>query len=97
SFSNALKGNKQLGLLVKRLRVEGGYGPLMHTVLQFAPNIIDIFLSFDLQSSDNTSGLCKGLDLINPARLILWHDSSKFRGKKMISQLLDSLSRAIPN
>ncbi|KAK6988293.1 hypothetical protein R3P38DRAFT_3229200 [Favolaschia claudopus] len=69
----------------------------MHTVLQFAPNITDIFLSFDLQSSDNTSGLCKGLNLINPTRLFLWHDSSKLRGNKMISQLLDSLSRAIPN
>ncbi|KAJ7615246.1 hypothetical protein DFH06DRAFT_1343707 [Mycena polygramma] len=70
SQANALeavfKHNKEFGRFIKRLRVEGGYGIAMHTILKSAPNITDIFLSLGIHSSDGTQGLCKGLPLINP-------------------------------
>ncbi|KAJ6467636.1 hypothetical protein C8R47DRAFT_1152278 [Mycena vitilis] len=43
----------------------------MHTILKSAPNITDIFLSLAIWASDNTQGLCKGLPLIDPHRVIL--------------------------
>ncbi|KAJ7819781.1 hypothetical protein B0H14DRAFT_2835709 [Mycena olivaceomarginata] len=43
----------------------------MHIILKCTPNVSDLFLSLEIYSSDNTNGLCKGLALINPARLIL--------------------------
>ncbi|KAK7063570.1 F-box domain-containing protein, partial [Favolaschia claudopus] len=95
ALSIALSGNQQLGLFIKKLRVEGGFGTPMHAVLKFSPNISDLFLSFDIFSSDNTSGLCKGLPLINPTRLILWTSSRKTLENKMLLQLLQSLSDAI--
>ncbi|KAJ7715936.1 hypothetical protein B0H14DRAFT_3901504 [Mycena olivaceomarginata] len=97
ALSVALAGNKQLGQFIKKLRVEGGYGQPMHTILKCSPNISDLFLSLAIYSSDNTSGLCKGLSLINPTRLILL-DSERGRSleNKVVSQLLDALSKSIP-
>jgi hypothetical protein len=69
----------------------------MHTILKCSPNISDLFLSLAIYSSDNTSGLCKGLSLINPTRLLLL-DSERGRSleNKVVSQLLDALSKSIP-
>jgi hypothetical protein len=95
ALSVALAGNKQLGQFIKKLRVEGGYGPPMHTILQSSPNVSDLFLSLVIYSSDNTNGLCKGLDPINPTRLILHDLERKPVYNKMVSQLLNSLSKSI--
>ncbi|KAJ7891400.1 hypothetical protein B0H14DRAFT_2688893 [Mycena olivaceomarginata] len=97
ALSVALSGNEQLGQFIKKLRVEGGYGQPIHTILKCSPNISDLFLSLAIYSSDNTSGLCKGLSLINPTRLIL-RDSERGRSleNKVVSQLLDALSKSIP-
>ncbi|KAJ7651185.1 hypothetical protein FB45DRAFT_820677 [Roridomyces roridus] len=70
ALAAVLKDNPEFGRFIKKLRVEGGYGPSMHAILKSAPNITDLFLSLTIWSSDNTSGLCKGLPLINPHRFI---------------------------
>ncbi|KAJ7237746.1 hypothetical protein B0H12DRAFT_1138520 [Mycena haematopus] len=95
ALSVALSGNKELGHFIRKLRVEGGYGPPMHIILQCSPNISDLFLSFILYSSDNTSGLCKGLRLINPTRLILTDLMYKPLENKMISHLVEALVDSI--
>ncbi|KAF8211721.1 hypothetical protein K438DRAFT_2011212, partial [Mycena galopus ATCC 62051] len=95
ALSVVLSKNKQLGQFIKKLRVEGGFGLPMQIVLQCSPNISDLFLSLEIYSSDNTSGLCKGLRLINPTRLILRDYKLKSRENKMLRQLLESLSEAI--
>ncbi|KAK7012884.1 F-box domain-containing protein [Favolaschia claudopus] len=95
ALSIALARNKQLGQFIKKLRVEGGFGSFMHTILQYAPNITDLYLSLEIYSSDVTSGLCKGLALINPTRLILQDGVGFRRENKMMAQLLAALSKAI--
>ncbi|KAJ7878519.1 hypothetical protein B0H14DRAFT_2341922 [Mycena olivaceomarginata] len=95
ALSLALAGNKELGQFIKKLRVEGGYGTPMLTILQSSPNISDLFVSLEIYSSDNSSGLCKGLSLLNPNRLILWDLSRKPPENKMVSQLLDALAKSI--
>ncbi|KAJ7490978.1 hypothetical protein FB451DRAFT_1079765 [Mycena latifolia] len=94
ALRRVLTENNDLGRLIKKLRVEGGYGPSMSTIMQFSPNISDLFISFDIYSSDDTSGLCAGLTLINPRRVVL-HDPSR-TSNKMISNLGDALIKAIP-
>ncbi|KAJ7139115.1 hypothetical protein C8R44DRAFT_975071 [Mycena epipterygia] len=71
ALEKVLRSNPDFGRFVKKLRVEGGYGPAMHAILQSTPNITDIFLSLLIWSSDGTQGLCKGLPLINPHRVIV--------------------------
>ncbi|KAJ7926266.1 hypothetical protein B0H13DRAFT_1973257 [Mycena leptocephala] len=67
ALEKVLETHKEFGRFIKKLRVEGGYGIAMHTILKCAPNITDIFLSLAVWSSDNTQGLCKGLPLSTPA------------------------------
>ncbi|KAF7359036.1 F-box domain-containing protein [Mycena sanguinolenta] len=96
ALSVALSGNKELGQFIKKLRVEGGYGSPIQIILQCSPNISDLFLSLVIYSSDNTSGLCKGLELVNPTRLILQDQPRKPLQNKMTSQLVETLIRVIP-
>ncbi|KAJ6455953.1 hypothetical protein C8R47DRAFT_1228026 [Mycena vitilis] len=97
ALSLVLAKNKQLGQFIKKLRVEGGYGAPMGIILESSPHISDLFLSLEIFSSDSTGGLCKGLPLINPTRLVL-RDSGPSRkrpGNKVLSQLVDGLANAM--
>ncbi|KAJ7743836.1 hypothetical protein B0H16DRAFT_1693380 [Mycena metata] len=70
----ALESNKDLGSFIRKLRVEGGYGITMRTILKASgPNITDLLLTLAIWSSDAVSGLCQSLSLVDPIRLIL-HD-----------------------
>ncbi|KAJ7082821.1 hypothetical protein C8R43DRAFT_322752 [Mycena crocata] len=71
ALQKVLHKHSEFGRFIKKLRVEGGYGMAMHTILASAPNITDLFLTFAIWSSDSTDGLCKGLPLINPHRVLL--------------------------
>ncbi|KAJ6455988.1 hypothetical protein C8R47DRAFT_996509 [Mycena vitilis] len=95
ALSIALSKDKQLGPFMKKLRVEGGYGPPMRVILECSPNISDLWLSLEIYSSDNSIGLCKGLTLINPTRLILRDCLYKRLDNKMLSQLVDALVLSI--
>ncbi|KAJ7776042.1 hypothetical protein DFH07DRAFT_936977 [Mycena maculata] len=87
----ALKKNPDLGRLIKKLRVEGGFGTPMHGILKSAPNISDIFLSLHVHASDSTSGLVLGLPLINPRRVIIWDDTENLLKNKQVGQLIPAL------
>ncbi|KAJ7616327.1 hypothetical protein DFH06DRAFT_907636, partial [Mycena polygramma] len=71
ALQGAIKTSKEIGLLIKKLRVEGGFGTAMQTILKASPNITDLFLTLSIYGSDNVRGLCGGLQFINPRRVIL--------------------------
>ncbi|KAJ7621386.1 hypothetical protein FB45DRAFT_839272 [Roridomyces roridus] len=92
-----LSKNKDFGRFIRYLRVEGGYGAPLRTILQSSPDVTDLFIDLDIWSSDNPCGLCAGLGMINPTRLILWEPRSAGRTEnKMATKLLDALIKAIP-
>ncbi|KAJ7166457.1 hypothetical protein C8R43DRAFT_917891 [Mycena crocata] len=69
----ALRSNPNLGRFIRKLRVEGGFAISMHKILQASTNITDILLYVEIVPSDNVCGLCRGLPLIDPVRVILCH------------------------
>ncbi|KAJ7611497.1 hypothetical protein DFH06DRAFT_155601 [Mycena polygramma] len=96
ALEKVLVNNKEFGRFIKKLRVEGGYGAAMHTILKSAPHITDVFLSLVIYSSDGTQGLCKGLPLINPRRVILVDPfSSKPLKNKNLTALTEVLFSSI--
>ncbi|KAF7296309.1 F-box domain-containing protein [Mycena chlorophos] len=98
ALATTLTKNKELGRFIKKLRVEGGFGPSMNTILESAPNITEIYLSFAIWSPDTTDGLCKGLKLVNPTRLIL-HDveeSSPAPKNQAVTDLADTVAGLVP-
>ncbi|KAJ7777761.1 hypothetical protein B0H14DRAFT_2401411, partial [Mycena olivaceomarginata] len=46
-----LRDNPDLGNLIRRLRLEGGFGAPMQKILNHAGNITDIFISLEIHSS----------------------------------------------
>jgi F-box-like len=98
ALASTLKAHNDLGKFIRKLRVEGGYGTAMHTILTFAPNITDLYLSLVIWSDDSVSGLCRSLATINPSRVILYDDKpgeAKFNAKAR--QLALRLSKCIPS
>nr|GAT45584.1 predicted protein [Mycena chlorophos] len=69
-----LKLNVCLGQFVKKLRLEGGYGLAMKAILGRIPNLHTLFLSLDIWTYDSVAGLCQGLSLVNPRRLVLYDE-----------------------
>ncbi|KAJ7356479.1 hypothetical protein DFH08DRAFT_1075669 [Mycena albidolilacea] len=91
----AFKSNKDLGAFIKKLRVEGGYGPPMKAILEASPNITDLALCLAIWGTDKVSGLCQGLDSINPIRLFI-RDMNNPGNNKQNLQLADKLVERIP-
>ncbi|KAJ7765715.1 hypothetical protein B0H16DRAFT_1883141 [Mycena metata] len=90
-----LSANKLLGPFIHKIRVEGGYGAPLGTILKCSPNITDLFMTLEIWANDSTSGLCKGLGIISPRRLILKLDDRR-SSNKMAKNLADALLQAIP-
>ncbi|KAJ7259765.1 hypothetical protein C8J57DRAFT_1072726, partial [Mycena rebaudengoi] len=97
ALAAALKLNPDLGRFIKKLRVEGGYGAAMHSVLKCAPNITDLVITLDIWSSDSSSSLCRGLSQINPRRVILRQGGDgKMRSNKSTNDLTEKVASCIP-
>lgn len=90
-----LRANKPLGLFVKKLRLEGGYGVSMGTILLATPNVTDVFLSLKILSKDNVSGLCRSLSSLDPVRVII-HDSDDEKLNRAFEQVVAQLCECIP-
>ncbi|KAJ7653170.1 hypothetical protein DFH06DRAFT_527574 [Mycena polygramma] len=96
ALQDALRLNRDLGRWIKKLRVEGGLASSMKQVLEYAPNITDIFLSLQIHSSDSSSGLVAGLPQINPTRLIIYDDQNNPLRNKAVVQLMETLESCAP-
>ncbi|KAK7047002.1 F-box domain-containing protein, partial [Favolaschia claudopus] len=96
ALEDALRTNPDLGRFIKKLRVEGGFGSSMHTILKCATNVTDIYLSLQIHSSDSSAGLAMGLPLINPQRLIIFDDRNNPLKNKAVLQLMATLTVCAP-
>ncbi|KAJ7057954.1 hypothetical protein C8F01DRAFT_302540 [Mycena amicta] len=85
ALAATLGSNPDLARFIKKLRVEGGYGRFMHTILEVALNVSDLYLVFSIPSTDSVTGLVQGLPLINPCRIFLhnWDDRLPSKGKTL--------------
>ncbi|KAF7305797.1 hypothetical protein HMN09_00733500 [Mycena chlorophos] len=93
ALAATLEAHTGLGHHVRKLRVEGGYGGAMLTVLRHSPNVTDLFISLEIYGA-TTTGICKGLPLINPKRLIL-HEGKAFRTTKSVDEMIQAVCNAI--
>ncbi|KAF7310310.1 F-box domain-containing protein [Mycena indigotica] len=93
-LANTLEKNPELGCYMKKLRVEGGYGQYMLTILKRTPNISHLSLSMDIWDPDTTEGLCSGLSLINPSCLAL-RDTGVCKGNEVVKKLVGALDVAL--
>ncbi|KZV95387.1 hypothetical protein EXIGLDRAFT_766299, partial [Exidia glandulosa HHB12029] len=67
----ALKCNPDFGRYIKKLRIEGAFGPHLGKIAPVSPNITDFCLSLAIYSDARVTGLIKLMIYINPERVIL--------------------------
>ncbi|KAJ7605914.1 hypothetical protein FB45DRAFT_464044 [Roridomyces roridus] len=96
ALAAALRANPTLGRFIKKLRVEGGYAISMHKILQTAKNLTDICFGLQFQLGDNVCGLCRGLPLINPVRVVLAHTVKRGSISEQTRKFVDILVECIP-
>ncbi|KAK7016521.1 F-box domain-containing protein [Favolaschia claudopus] len=96
ALAAVLEARNDLGLHIKKLRVEGGFGDSMETVLRLAPNITDIFFTLGMWGGGDVGGFCTGLALINPQRVILTDEVEKPKKNKATTLLVTTLEQLIP-
>jgi hypothetical protein len=96
SLAFVLEHNPKIGKYVRKLRLEGGYGSSIRTVLKLSPNVTDLYMSVTFRSSDRSSGLCQGLDFLNPSRLIIY-DSEDSKETTNHDAVMNALCKALPN
>jgi hypothetical protein len=73
ALERILQAKPHLGSYVRKLRIEGGFGEVMHKiVILLSPNVNDLFLSLDISRCDSTKGLCSSLATLNPSCVTLW-------------------------
>ncbi|KAK7046853.1 hypothetical protein R3P38DRAFT_2876178 [Favolaschia claudopus] len=88
ALAATLNADPDLGRFIKKLRVEGGYDMFMHTITQRASQLTDLFMSLQLDPGDDGSGLCLGLPLLNPIRVIVDAFSEVFANGAKLFEVL---------
>ncbi|KAL1664708.1 hypothetical protein GGF50DRAFT_54266 [Schizophyllum commune] len=83
-----------LGSLVRRLRLEGGYGRVILQILKATTRVSELALVLSLRSDDSISGLVRGLALptVNPAeiRLICEYEHDMKKRKTLVQTLAEA-------
>ncbi|KAK7040069.1 F-box domain-containing protein [Favolaschia claudopus] len=94
ALEKVLRRNPEFSAFINKLRVEGGYGAAMQTILASVSSLQDLWLSLSIWSSDSTVGLCKGLPRTDPKRVIIFDPlqlTSKPPKNKQLDALVDTL------
>ncbi|KAL1756059.1 hypothetical protein FB107DRAFT_261528 [Schizophyllum commune] len=83
-----------LGSLVRRLRLEGGYGRAVLQILKATTRVSELALVLSLRSDDSISGLVRGLALptVNPAeiRLICEYEHDMKKRETLVQTLAEA-------
>lgn len=93
ALAGALKGNPELGLFVKKIRIEGGYGTCILDVFQRCPALSDLWITTALWSNESITGYAKAFRSVNPRRLIVVDDLNE-RDTKIREAVYRSLGEA---
>lgn len=75
--------NPSLGLLVRNLRLTGGYGVGLQDVVQRTPNVQALYIYPVILAIHNNAGLIRALQLLNPKELYIANESNKHYNKKV--------------
>ncbi|KAJ7073979.1 hypothetical protein C8F01DRAFT_1010158 [Mycena amicta] len=101
ALESVLKRYPDIGNYILKLRVEGGFGTAMHTILKCARRLRELFISLVFPASDNVKGLCSGLPLVNPHSVYLYDRNHNLGGNgfaknKKVDELFQTIVSIIP-
>lgn len=72
-----IKSDRGVGKTVRYLRLKGGMGRDLHTIIKHAPNLHTLWITPCVRASEGISGLKKSLTLLNPRKLYVFAMQSR--------------------
>ncbi|KAJ7605879.1 hypothetical protein FB45DRAFT_1068970 [Roridomyces roridus] len=96
ALSVALRCNPDLGQLIRKLRLQSGYGSSLHQILRTTTKLTDIFIPVEFDEGDDACGLCSGIPSIDPVRVIVSYDPFEATTPEPVRTLVSVLIENIP-
>ncbi|GJE89701.1 hypothetical protein PsYK624_058070 [Phanerochaete sordida] len=88
-----IRSNPIVGKAIRRLRIEGGCGKNLHTIVRHAPNVHTLYICVHVKASEGIAGLRKALPLLQPRKLYWQH--SYLRSNKPATEAKELLQKCI--
>ncbi|GJE89703.1 hypothetical protein PsYK624_058090 [Phanerochaete sordida] len=86
-----IRSTPVVGQAIRRLRIEGGCGKDLYTIVRNAPNVHTLYICVHVKASEGIAGLRKALPLLQPRKLYWYHEQSQLnKPAKEAKELLQS-------
>jgi hypothetical protein len=85
AVAKLVQTNSAIGKAIRMLRVEGGMGRDLYTIVKHAPNIETLYISMHIGLSEGITGLRKSLPVISPITVYI-HSSDHLKSNKVIDE-----------
>ncbi|KAI0768863.1 hypothetical protein BC629DRAFT_1595968 [Irpex lacteus] len=95
-FARTITSNRALGSLVRRLRLNGGYGRKLGEVAKYLPAMRVLVLGLYVLSKTPVSGLMKVLPLFDPTEVYL-HDMTRHCENQASRKITEAVIAQLPN
>lgn len=95
-FARTVTTNHTLGHLVRRLRLNGGYGRKLGEIAKHLPAVRVLVLGLYVLSKTPVSGLVKALPLFCPAEVYL-HDMTRHCENQVSRKITEAVINQLPN
>lgn len=92
-----LREHADIGQAVRNIRLQGGYGKDLLTVIKHTPRIHSLSLNASVLAKDSNAGLLRSLPLMNPSRLYIHGFSIKTARNQKSLAIKRALFAAIQN
>lgn len=94
-LSQALRANPGLGNAIRNVRLQGGYGKDLATVMQHASRMYSVALNIDITSKDSNAGILRVLPGMNPTRFYLHGSATPRLANQNRSALHDAVIKSV--
>ena len=78
SLASFVRANPLLGAMIRNLRIDGGYGRHLYTIVKHAPRIRAISVQLHVLSKDSNTGLLQALPCMDPTEIYV-HNRARRR------------------
>lgn len=69
TVASLVRSNPVVGKAIRRLRIEGGCGKDLYTIVEHAPNIRTLYINSYFKTAEGITGLRKALPVMRPEKL----------------------------
>ena len=95
TVARVLDGNPRLGQAIRHLRLDGGLGPDLTSVVRLASKVKSLYINTAIAAEESIGGLRRALSLLNPDTLFIYSPRTRNHNVKQtqVDALLEAMIR----